>query len=133
MKKIIDKVALIHIQDQKILSTLSKNKDTFYLPGGKRENNESDIDCLKREIKEELDVDIVDDSIKFLGCFEAPAHGHPDGVIVKMLCYFANYSGTLKPNNEIEFFQWLQYSDKNKTSSVDQIIFDTLKEQKLIK
>ncbi len=33
----IDKLAFIFINNRKVLSTLSKGKDTFYIPGGKRE------------------------------------------------------------------------------------------------
>lgn len=32
--KLIDKIALLYIVDGKILSTRSKGKDTYYLPGG---------------------------------------------------------------------------------------------------
>ncbi|WP_286767295.1 MULTISPECIES: NUDIX domain-containing protein [Sphingobacterium] len=63
--KIIDKVALINIKDRKILSTRSKTKTKFYFPGGKRENNESDITCLKREILEELSVHIPKNQCAF--------------------------------------------------------------------
>ncbi len=34
--KEIDKIALIYVKDGQILSTLSKGKDTYYLPCGKR-------------------------------------------------------------------------------------------------
>ncbi|MGB3064349.1 hypothetical protein [Sphingobacterium thalpophilum] len=50
--RIIDKVALIHIANKKVLSTRSKSKNKLYFPGGKRENNESDLEGLKREITE---------------------------------------------------------------------------------
>jgi hypothetical protein len=42
--KYIDKLAWIHIVDRQILSTRSKGKDTYYIPGGKREGDESDHD-----------------------------------------------------------------------------------------
>ncbi len=32
----IDKLAYIYIRDQKIIVSLSKGKDTWYVPGGKR-------------------------------------------------------------------------------------------------
>ena len=35
--KLIDKIALIYVKDKRILCTLSKGKDIYYLPGGKRE------------------------------------------------------------------------------------------------
>ena len=56
--KEIDKIAFIYIKDSKILSTLSKGKDTYYIPGGKREENETDEETLIRECKEELTINI---------------------------------------------------------------------------
>ena len=35
----IDKIALIKIENGQILSTRSKGKNKYYIPGGKRENN----------------------------------------------------------------------------------------------
>ena len=64
--QVIDKVAFIYLKDKKILSTLSKGKDKFYIPGGKRENNESDIECVVREVKEELSVDIIESKANFM-------------------------------------------------------------------
>ncbi len=46
--KIIDKVALLYVKDGKILSTRSKGKDKYYLPGGKREGDEADLETLAR-------------------------------------------------------------------------------------
>lgn len=62
--KIIDKLAYLHLQNGKILSTRSKGKDTYYIPGGKREAGESDHAALIREIKEELSVDLIEKTLK---------------------------------------------------------------------
>lgn len=40
--KEIDKIAFIYLKNGKILSTLSKGKDAYYIPGGKREGSETD-------------------------------------------------------------------------------------------
>ena len=40
----------LYLVDSKLLSTRSKGKDTYYIPGGKREGNESDIETLIREV-----------------------------------------------------------------------------------
>ncbi|NER15435.1 NUDIX domain-containing protein [Leptobacterium flavescens] len=130
---LIDKLAWIELKDQKILSTLSKGKDKFYIPGGKREEGESDTDALKREIKEELSVELVDDSIQYLETFQAQAHGHAEGVEVKMTCYTSDYRGELKPDSEIERIVWLNFKDIDKVSPVDKIIFRWLKEKELLK
>ncbi len=130
--KIIDKLAWIEIRDQQILSTLSKGKTVYYLPGGKREPGESDATALIREIQEELSVDLLPESLQHLGNFEAQAHGHPEGVVVKMQCYTGDYQGELKASAEIESFAWLGYEDRSKVSPVDKIIFDWLHERQLL-
>lgn len=131
--KEINKIALIYIKDGKILSSLSKGKDTYYLPGGKKEESETDEETLIRECKEELTVDIIKDSIEYYGTFEAQAHGKVEGILVKMTCYKADFNGNLKPSSEIEELKWLDYSNLNvKISPVDELIFKDLFDKHLI-
>jgi 8-oxo-dGTP diphosphatase len=130
--KLIDKLAWIEIKDKSILSTKTYGKDKYYIPGGKRESGETDEQALYREIKEELSIDLKSDTIKFIGVFQAQAHGHPTGTIVKMTCYSAAFTGQVKANSEIEEIKWLNYTDKDKISEVDKLIFDYLKEQALL-
>ena len=122
----IDKVAWLRLEDGKILSTRSRGKDVWYLPGGKREPGESDVETLVREVAEELTVAIVAGSAVHVGTFEAQAHGHAAGVVVRMTCYAAEYEGTLAPSNEIAELTWLTYADRDRVSPVDQVIFDEL-------
>lgn len=129
---IIDKVALLCIKDRRILTTRSKNKTTLYFPGGKREGKETDLACLAREIREELEVQLIENSAIFLGTFEAVADGHLKDNVVSMRCYFADYAGTLRASSEIESFEWIRYRDKHKTSAVDHLIMDQLKQMDLI-
>ena len=93
--KEIDKIAFIYLKDKKILSTLSKGKDTYYIPGGKREGKETDQETLIRECKEELTIDIKKDTIEYYGTFEAQAHGKAEGILVRMTCYTAEFEGKL--------------------------------------
>jgi 8-oxo-dGTP pyrophosphatase MutT (NUDIX family) len=125
--KEIDKIALILIDNGKILSTKSIGKNKYYIPGGKREKNETDQETLIREIKEELSIDILNESIKYIGTFTAQSDGDKEGINVKMTCYKADYLGVLKKNNEIEEIRWLNYDDLELISEVDKIIFNFLK------
>ena len=129
----IDKIAWIYIKNNKILSTLSKGKDKYYIPGGKREEFENDIETLTREIQEELSVNLDLNTLKYYGTFKAQAHGKDEGVVVKMSCYTADYTGTLKVDSEIAEIVWLEYKDLDKISPVDQLIFKDLHKKGLIK
>ncbi|MFD0856270.1 NUDIX domain-containing protein [Actinomadura adrarensis] len=126
MTTTIDKIAWIHLDGGRILSTRSRGKDVYYIPGGKREAGESDLDTLVREIDEELAVSIVPDTVRHLGTFQAQAHGHANGVMVQMTCYTADHQGTPVPSSEIEEVVWLSYRDRDRVAPVDQIIFDHL-------
>jgi 8-oxo-dGTP pyrophosphatase MutT (NUDIX family) len=128
----VDKIAYILTLDGKILSTRTKGRDKFYIPGGKREYDETDEQTLVREVKEELNVDIIIDSIAYIGTFKAQSDGATKGVIVKMTCYTANYDGCLKANSEIEEIRWLDSSNLNIISEVDKKIFAFLNATGLI-
>lgn len=131
-KNYIDKLAFIEIGNRRVLETKSFGKDKWYIPGGKRETGESDQDALMREMKEELNIDLIPETIKHYGTFEAQAHGKPEGTIVRMTCYTARFSGTLTPGAEVEKADWFDYSKRNEVSPVDQLIFDDLKAKNLI-
>jgi 8-oxo-dGTP pyrophosphatase MutT (NUDIX family) len=127
--KEIDKIAFIEIQEGKILSTKSKGRTKYYIPGGKRESGESDEQTLKREISEELSVNILPNTAEYVGTFSAQSDGGKEGITVIMTCYKAVYSGNLKANNEIEEIKWLNYNDLEIVSEVDKKIFSLLNEK----
>jgi len=128
----IDKVAWLLPEQGQVLSTCSRGDERYYFPGGKREPGEMDVQTLVREIREELTVTILPDSLQFAGRFEAQAHGHAEGVLVTMTCYYASYTGTLQPAAEIVEVVWLTYQDRERVSPVDQLIFDWLLERGLL-
>jgi len=128
----IDKIAWIEIKDKKILVARSKGKETFYIPGGKREAGESDQQTLIREIEEELSVSLKPESVKYYGTFSAQAHGHSDGIMVQMTCYEGKYDGEMKAASEIDEISWLPFDFMNQTSHVDKIIFKDLRTKGLL-
>ena len=59
-------------------------------------------------VEEELSVDLKVESIKPYGVFRAQAHGKPEGTMVRMTCFTAEYSGDLKPSEEGESREGLE-------------------------
>lgn len=130
--KVIDKLAWIEIKNKSILSTRSFGKEKYYIPGGKREPGETDEQALIREIREELSIDLDKKSLQFVAVFQAQAHGHQEGTMVRMTCYMSEYSGEIKAAAEIEEIRWLNYADRNVISEVDKLIFDYLQQKGLL-
>lgn len=128
----IDKLAWIYIQNKQLLSTRSKGKEAYYLPGGKRESGESDAEALTRELKEELTIDVVPASIRYVETFKAQADGKPDGVMVKMTCYEAEFTGEIAAASEIAELIWIDHRDYEKCSPVLKLILDWLSARDLI-
>ncbi|MBN2803747.1 MAG: NUDIX domain-containing protein [Deltaproteobacteria bacterium] len=99
---------LVFDEKQRILMC---RKDHFtsrlILPGGRIENEESDMECLERELSEELG-DVTAKQIEFVGQYEDIAHSD-DSDIHKTL-EIRLYSGTLQgrpaPSGEICELIW---------------------------
>ena len=85
------------IEDRKVL--LCKKKEIWILPGGKKESGESDLECLAREISEELPGTELDlDSAEIYGYFNgiSPHRKQPIEVSV--------YLTERKVKNELKTF-----------------------------
>lgn len=122
----IDKLAFIHLLDHQILMTQSRGQSTYYIPGGKREQGESDSQALIREVQEELAVALDPSSLTHMGTFTAQAHGKPTGVLVRMTCYSGSFAGTIRPSHEIQNLAYYTYAQRAIVGPVDQLIFDDL-------
>ncbi len=127
--KVIQKVALAYFKGKKMLQVRTrKQQEVFYTLGGKIKAGESDIDCLKREIIEEIGCEIEEESLKFLKEFQDVAHG---GGILNVRLYEGKIIGEPKPSSEIvEVGYFDTNSDPEKLSIIaKRTIFPWLKEQ----
>ncbi|WP_406383687.1 NUDIX domain-containing protein [Streptomyces sp. NBC_01618] len=127
MSVLIDTVAWVRVEGGRILCARPRGKDVFYIPGGKREGAESDLETLLREIKEELTVLLAPHTAVHVGTYESGAPDLPSGAVVRMSCYTADYEGTLAVSSEIEEMAWFSYADRPLVPPVDQLLFDDLK------
>ena len=105
----------------------SNQNDVFYTLGGKIKEGESDIDCLKREVWEEISCQIDESSVKFLAEFKDVAHGGKAMLHLRM--YKGELKGDPKPSSEIvEIGYFDTNSDPNHLSIIaHRTIFPWLK------
>lgn len=99
----IDKVGGIILQNKKMLVARASGRDMFFIPGGKREGAESDIDCLTRELQEELNVTLKE--ARYYKDYIADASGENGKVRVRT--YFCFVEGVPAPHSEIEELAWV--------------------------
>ncbi|MFD1858522.1 NUDIX hydrolase [Aeromicrobium camelliae] len=50
---------------------------TFMQPGGKPEPGERAVDTIRRELAEELELDLAEEDVEYLGAFESAAANEP--------------------------------------------------------
>lgn len=97
--------AAIIEKEGKILVTQRASSDKLALkwefPGGKVEEGETPEQCLVREIKEELNLDITVKEHFMDNC-----HGYENGEIL-LMCYFAEIIGGELRLNVHEAFEWV--------------------------
>ena len=118
MPVVIDTVAWVHLKNGRILCARPRGKDIFYIPGGKREGAETDLQTLLREIAEELAVALLPETVRHVATYEADQ--------VRMSCYTGDYQGTLTASGEIDELAWFCYADRSRVPPVDQLLFDDL-------
>ena len=79
---------LLMIKEKKLLLAYSTNKQCFYLPGGKLDEGETPEQALCREIREELNIDLVPTDLTYYTHITAQAYGETAGLIMEQDCFF---------------------------------------------
>jgi 8-oxo-dGTP diphosphatase len=124
---VVVKVALMHSDDQgRLLFTISNDNTLAFNACGKIEPGETHEQALIREAKEELDIDIIPETIKFYAMFERPCYGYVEGTLLRTYAYTADFVGTLKASGEVRELVWLDASDigKGRTTDMGEHILD---------
>lgn len=134
MKK-IDKVGGIILRGKELLVLKKHTKDNreeYIIPGGKREGNETDYETLKRELQEEVQVELL--STQSFGGVDDIAIF--EDIPIHIEVYFANISGEPTCDSEIKEFVWIDrdYAEKGiKLGSVlEKFVIPKLVEMRLM-
>jgi 8-oxo-dGTP diphosphatase len=107
-----DKVGLLAMRDGKILLCRKKHTTSLLiLPGGCREPGESAIDCLTREVREELG-DVVASGVELVGVYTdraGPESARPKTVRIEL--YRGELIGEPVASSEIGELVWFGERD----------------------
>jgi 8-oxo-dGTP diphosphatase len=110
MKNII-RIVAIAVKDNRLLLVKGSEKyKEYWTPGGKLEEGESELECLKRELKEELNVKLT--SAKFFKEYIGKRPYEEDALSTSRV-YIAEISGEIKVGNEIKNHVWMSKDEFN--------------------
>ena len=131
----MDTVGLLILKDRKLLLAYSRNKDCFYLPGGKIDEAESAIEALFREIREELNIELIKEQVIFYTHISAVAYGEANGIMMEQDCFL--YNGSEIPVaaaeiGELRYFSLEDYLQQQRQAPGAILILEKLKKDRLI-
>jgi 8-oxo-dGTP diphosphatase len=119
----IDKVGLLTIRDGKVLLCRKKRgTHLLILPGGKREAGESSLECLARELREELG-DVVAVAPELVGIYTHAAAGAPEKT-VRIELYHAELLGEVRAQSEIGELVW--FGDRDDLAGIAPSLADLI-------
>jgi 8-oxo-dGTP diphosphatase len=123
------RVAGVVTRDDKLLLLKGKGYEYYWTPGGKVDGEESNEECLKRELKEEIGVNLI--SVKLFKEYEGVSFFNSE-IKQKQIVYLIEIDGSIKPDAEIESYIWMSKEDyenkKYNTRTDDNLILDLIKE-----
>lgn len=104
----IKKSTAIIIKDKKILLVTNKERQSFFwTPGGKLNDEETPEQALRRELKEELNIEVTKETFYFTYLSDIEEDSKPREVY----CYFVEYIGEPTCQAEIEKMLWISRED----------------------
>jgi len=126
---------LVALKNRKLLLAFSNNKRAFYLPGGKTNRNETSQAALIREMREELNILINPDELRFYTHIRVQAYGEKEGTIMEQDCFIHDLKQLPEPGAEIKrvhYFDSFSYSLESEQVPGVIILMQQLKRDNLI-
>ncbi len=106
-------IGVVIIKNGRIL--LVRKKKVWILPGGKPEIGESDMQCLFREVREELPQLVLQDPEYFSAFVGTTPH---KGDQLQAEVYFAHANGDITPSAEVNKAEWVKNPEEYNLSDI---------------
>ena len=124
------KVASVFIKkDDKYLLVYDPKFKFWRVPGGKVRPGEKDEETIKREMFEELDLEIIVDKYLGEGSDTIPIYGHPEKTITSRRikyyeCRIESGKIKIKEKREVSEYKWLTLEEIKKVNNLEPAMTD---------
>jgi 8-oxo-dGTP pyrophosphatase MutT (NUDIX family) len=127
----IETVAWIDVDDVgRSRMVRPRGKALFFMPGGKKEPGEDDVAALVRELREELAVDVDEDSVVARFVVEERAFGPVEPTVVRMACYAARVRGVPTPSSEIDTQDFVAVDEGHRVPPAGRAVLANLRDER---
>lgn len=109
-RQILVAAALLIGPDGRALLVRKRGTTAFMQPGGKIDAGETPGAALRRELREELALEIEETDARYMGRFTAPAANEADATVVAEV-YLLRVTEPPVPQAEIEELRWVDPVD----------------------
>ena len=118
-KKINDitTAGLVVVKNRKLLLAFSRNKQAWYLPGGKVDPGETTEHALIREVREELNIQLSHHELRYYTHISAMAFGEINELQMEQDCFFHELKQIPNPAAEIVAIKYFDIESYSKEPS----------------
>ena len=120
-------VCLVEETEDQILLVQVRHREKYYFPGGKIDEGETQLQALKRELKEELKLELSDEEFSYIGTVVGKAYPQ-ENMLTELNGYRATVSinwDKIHTDNEITDIKWF---DKNDSEYIAPAVLTWIKE-----
>ncbi|MBP3032530.1 NUDIX domain-containing protein [Staphylococcus warneri] len=120
-------VCLVEETEDQILLVQVRHREKYYFPGGKIDEGETQLQALKRELKEELKLELSDEELSYIGTVVGKAYPQ-ENMLTELNGYRATvpiYWDNIHTDNEITDIKWF---DKNDSEHIAPAVLTWIKE-----
>ncbi|RXZ73296.1 NUDIX hydrolase [Agromyces albus] len=106
--------AIALVRERRVLMVTARDRDVYYMPGGKIDDGESAADAAAREAREEVALDLDPSSLHELFEVVVQAHGEPHGRLVRMRVFRAETDAAPAASAEVGSVHWVTTADAHR-------------------
>jgi 8-oxo-dGTP pyrophosphatase MutT (NUDIX family) len=106
--------AIALVRDRRVLMVTAREREVYYMPGGKIDPGETPAEAAAREALEEVTLRLDPAALVELFEVRTLAHGEPEGRHVRMVVFKAETDASPEASAEVGTLHWVTTADADR-------------------